>query len=212
MKQIETPYADLIRHAKNWLNRWENPMKLRKPELIETVEKFGVDTTQPGRKTKAAIIEIADGRAKMIVDDPGISAKSKHEIEECDRVWQRERAEKFIAKAHERVDSICEWFEEWTGKMTEDPIYHMGRSQQAFEQAGELYVARYINEVLENIKEEGEITDPLEIVAKIEEVATRDIIRRSRYIERSSSTTSNMLDRAKLAAWATLLERRSWYW
>jgi len=83
-------------------------------------------------------------------------------------------------------------------KMIENAAYALSWSDSAFTAAGEIAIADYI---LFAMRDNNELT-----MESLNRYITRDVIRMAQFIEHSTSQCSNMIDRAKLAAYAKLME------
>lgn len=109
--------------------------------------------------------------------------------EEKKLAWSAWRMRRKMESAQEAMDKL-------SAEILKDPVHALSWSKGSFEEAATLAVGKEVKRAVEI----GATS------AQLLEQAQRETISRARSPESSSSATSNLMDRALLAAWASLVD------
>lgn len=92
-----------------------------------------------------------------------------------------------------------------------DPTYDLGWAQSRFDAAGRLWVARIIAQEVGSTGP-GTVTHgaAAKVIDALLEKARYEVLRGARSPGRSTSATSNLINEARLAAWADAVEKITW--
>ena len=195
------PNADLVDAAKR-LNKTPGIEYWTIPSLKRIAHLLGA----PVSGNKAQIHKNCQKAAAKILADPEICQAAKVEKVGKQIAVKRKFATRWIDQAPNRVANQQALLDKWAEAFTNDPLYALKWAENAYANAGQLFVAQHIVAAIEHIRDIKGEQDPVVIYDQIIKLAKEETITASTMIESSTSTPANLLRRAKLAAWGKIAQ------